>query len=355
MHKIIYISVLISILSLLSVCTPEQTDIIVPKQIKPEGNQKIIITNANNAAFRIFKTKHKISTGNIIISPLNNNSVLSFILSFYDISNQTTNNELNKELKAFNELILNLDKNFIINEQTVLNFNKTFEFQANFTHFLEDNLHYKIKFTNNQTTYKNIPFVKIENNLNAKFTYSSQTNIGEAPFYLSPDKSKFVEMMICVDAFNYYSDDYMKVVEVPIGQGNFSALFFIPETGFSLNRIINTLNPYILKTVQNNYRKLQMAVYIPKLNINNKLESNGENYYVNQINIKTLKLKNISKKESINIKNVVYKTSLKSISKIKHKKESYKSNSLFIDRPFIFIIQEKYTDAIVFIGQIVNP
>lgn len=353
MHKAIYISVLISILSLFSVCAPEQTDIIVPKQMKPEGNQKKMIANANNAAFSIFKTEHKINTGNIIISPLNNNSVLSFILSFYDISNRNTNNELNKELKAFDKLILNLDKNFIINEQTVLNFNKTFEFQAKFTDFLKDNLHYKIKFTDKET--KKAPFVKIENNLNAKFTYSSQTNIGEAPFYLSPDNSKFVEMMICADAFNFYSDDYMKVVEVPIGQGNFSALFFIPESDFSLNRIINALNPYILKTVQNNYRKLQMAVYIPKINVNNKFESTGKNYYINRINIKKLALKDISKKKNINIESVVYKTGLKSISKINGKKETYKSNSLFIDRPFIFIIQEKHTDAIVFIGQIVDP
>jgi serine protease inhibitor len=89
--------------------------------------------------------------------------------------------------------------------------------------------------------------------------------------------------------------------------------------------------------------------------VNNKFESTGKNYYINRINIKKLALKDISKKKNINIESVVYKTGLKSISKINGKKETYKSNSLFIDRPFIFIIQEKHTDAIVFIGQIVDP
>ncbi|MCF6242276.1 MAG: serpin family protein [Bacteroidales bacterium] len=355
MRKTIYISFLLVIISLFSVCAPEQTDVVAPKKIKPEKSLKNLIIQANNEALRQFKTEYKNNRGNIIISPLNINSILPFVFFSADLSNNTAYNELKEELKTFNHLIFNLDNRFNISRQTVLNFNKIVEFEQNFNRFLEKNKDFKLKYIDNQYTYKKETFIEIENHLNGEFTYSNQTDIGEAPFYLSPDKSKFVEMLICEDAFNFYSDDYMKAVEVPIGQGNFSALFIIPETGFSLNRIIKALNPYILKTVENNYRKLKMAVYIPKIDINNTRESKGNTPYIYSLNMKKIKLKNINNKENFYISDILYHTGLKSISKVKYKKKTNKNNSLFIDRPFVFIITEKYTGSIVFIGQIIKP
>ncbi len=355
MRKLINISVLFFILSLLVVCSPEQDNIVVPEKGIVQENQNIIITHTNSNAFSVFKAEHKKHSENMVISPLNANAVSALVLYASNVANNLDKNETSDELINFNKQIFNHDTGLKINSQVDLNFNQSIKFSGSFNEFLKNTGHYSIK--DKDTEFKNFKkaLLNIKNNLEAKFSFSNQTGIGEAPFYLSPDKSKFVKMLICQSAFNYYDDEYMKVVEIPIGHANFSALFIVPETGFSLNRIVQTLNPYILKTISSNYRKLKMAVFIPEISINYYRESIEKSRYTNFKDIRTLALKNISSKENVYINNVIYHTNLKSISKIKNNKKLKISNSLFIDRPFVFIIKEKSSDAIVFIGKVVNP
>ena len=355
MRKLINISVLFFILSLLVVCSPEQDNIVVPEKGIVQENQNIIITHTNSNAFSVFKAEHKKHSENMVISPLNANAVSALVLYASNTTNNLDKNGASNELINFNKRILNYDTGLKINSQVALNFNQTIKFSGSFDEFLKNTDYYRIKENGNEFKNFKKTLLNIKNNLEGKFNFSNQINVGEAPFYLSPDKSKFVKMLICQSVFNYYGDDYMKVVEIPIGQGRFSALFIIPETGFSLNRIVQTLNPYILKTISANYRLLKMAVFIPEINISYYRESIEKNAYTNFKDIRQLSLKNISSKENIFIQNIVYHTNLKSTSIERNNKKQKISNSLFINRPFVFIIKEKSTDAIIFIGQIINP
>lgn len=360
MRKLMNISILYIILSLFVLCSPEHNNIVMPeREINQEKYQKITY-QANTYALRMLKQLSENDSGNLLISPLNANVVYD-LLSFASSGSGKTAKKSNispktqvDERDLFNEWIFNLDEKFEINNETTLGFSKMPDITKGFSAFLSKHKYYKLQGRENSDQSKQF-IIDFKNNLSGSFSFSNQTNISESPFYVNPNNSKFVKMLICRSVFNYYGDDNMKVVEVPIGKGNFSALFIIPETGFSLKRIIQRLNPYLLKKISNNYRKIKTAIFIPEININYDREGAENNSYIYFKDIRTVALKNISTENDVFLNKLVYHNQLRSISKIENSNNLKTSHSLFVDRPFVFIIKEKSTDAIIFIGQIIDP
>jgi len=360
MPKPINILILFALLSLFSVCAPEHSEVAVPQEIKIEKNQKTLITHTNSLVLSTFKKETRNNQSNVLISPIGINTSTAFILfanqeEKKSISPQIPKNELIEEFFNFNELIFNLDKNFNVDNKTILKFNQKPDFSRKFNNFLQEHKYYHTQFSDDKTIQTNRRILNIENNLLAKFSFPSQTDACESPFYLTPGEIKFVQMLKCENSFNYYSNEYLKAIEIPIGQGNFNALFILPESGFSYEHLIKMINPYILNTIENNYRKLPLSVYIPELNIDYFRKGSIKNRYTNFKDSGKLSFQNIEKSGNIRLNNIYFNTKLKTISKINYRKSSTNKNNLFIDRPFILIIKEQYTDAIVFIGQIVNP
>ena len=358
MRKINNILLTLLTISLFSVCAPEQTEVVVPQTIEIKDVQNKVISSSNNMAVHTFKIANfNNSNNNIITSPISINSLKElFIFSNASgkISSQngSTNVDYIREIKNFNNQIVNLDKDFSIKSKTSLIFTGKQEFKPAFADYIRKN---NMLIAKNDSAFKKSQqnLMDIHQSLSINFSFANQTGTSESPFYLTPGESKFVTMHQCDATFNFFSSDYLKVIEVPIGQGNFNAVFIIPETDLQLESVANALSINLLNNFKENYRKLAMTVYIPYLNIHFSYRDEYKRYFPGTG--KNTVFERISKNDNIYLRNLEYSFNLKSRTKINHKKTKSKENRLFIDKPFILVITEKYTNAIILAGKIINP
>ena len=243
-----------------------------------------------------------------------------------------------------------LDKNLIIKHNTRLIFSSLPEMQTNFKAYVKKSGIYIEQ--NGLKKQKNSLNLSVIHELFIKFNLAAKKDVSESPFYLSPGNSKFIEMLQCAGTFNYYSDEVLKAVELPIGFGNFNVLYILPETNEYFKRK-NILSPYLINKIQNNFRKLNLNVYVPKLNSFDK-------YAVNQTNMQAIfkkSLNGIDLKKSVVLNDMVQKIQVQMGSDISKGNQQVINSAanFFIDRPFILLVTEKYTGAIIFIGKIENP
>jgi len=371
MRNLIKITAILLILSLLSFCSREQTEIVMPKPITFEKNQKQLIDADNRLGFDIYRNiLKKEDQRNILLSPLGLNKLLS-LLSYGTKDNYRIKRMLNLpkladgaflgEINTLNKTLFQLDDfcKFTTSDMFVLHdlngINDTF------SKFFRENKGFKLQ--NNSLNYlsSNTLGVKsfdVQNDIYLKCNFKYQTGTTESPFYLNPNESKFVEMLICESDFNYYSDNILKAVEIPIGRGNFNALVIMPETGQTVESLKSKFNSYYLKAINNRFRKLNLSVYMPQLDIDYTC-SFTENMQKTVFNrtLNNLAFEKINDKKLF-LHDFLQSVKLKTISKpgsngmVSSKKPN---SSIFIDRPFLFLITEKYSGSLVFIGQIANP
>jgi serpin B len=343
----------------------------MPKPITFEKNQKQLIDADNRLGFDIYRNiLKKEDQRNILLSPLGLNKLLS-LLSYGTKDNYRIKRMLNLpkladgaflgEINTLNKTLFQLDDfcKFTTSDMFVLHdlngINDTF------SKFFRENK--GVNLQNNSLNYlsSNTLGVKsfdVQNDIYLKCNFKYQTGTTESPFYLNPNESKFVEMLICESDFNYYSDNILKAVEIPIGRGNFNALVIMPETGQTVESLKSKFNSYYLKAINNRFRKLNLSVYMPQLDIDYTC-SFTENMQKTVFNrtLNNLAFEKINDKKLF-LHDFLQSVKLKTISKpgsngmVSSKKPN---SSIFIDRPFLFLITEKYSGSLVFIGQIANP
>jgi len=291
MKNLINIVLVLFLYGLLSVCSREQSDNVIPKPVKIEKSQKLLISANNNLGFNVYKSvfnKDNLNS-NILISPVSLNKPLCTFLY------GTTTNKGSKKVLHISDL-------------------------------------------------------KNEISLNCIFEF--QTGITESPFYLNPGKSKFVEMLICESKYNFYSETGFNALEMPLGRSNFNTLIILPGENQSIETLKNKLSPYFINKLKKRFRKLNLLVFLPQLDIDYTCLLNDS--------IKKQDFRNLSSTKGLYLNELSQSIKLKTISKPANKKVLFDSNdenknSFFIDRPFLIIITEKYSGSILFIGQITNP
>lgn len=379
MKSLINIAAILFISSLLSVCSREQSESVVPKPIKIERNQKLLVSADNKLGFDIYKSVFNTDgqSSNILISPISLNKSLSILLygaeNNHGIKRILHLTSLKKEaifteINKLNNTIFNIDQHSKFKTSSSFLTDDLNNINDKFKKFIQDN-DLKIGHFNPGTTepltenYSGVSLFNIKNEIYLKCNFKFQTGITESPFYLNPDQSKFVEMLICESEFNFYSDDIIKAIEMPLGRGNFNALIILPEVNQSLESIKNKLNQYYINNVNKRFRKLNLSVYLPQLDIdytcslNKSLKEQGLH---NLFKIKGREFKHISNAKELYLHEFSHSVKLKTVSKPVTKKILFENNdenrnSFFIDRPFLLLITEKYSGTIIFIGQIVNP
>ena len=151
----------------------------------------------------------------------------------------------------------------------------------------------------------------------------------EMPFYYSPSNSSFVKMISSKYYFNYYSGNNIQSVIIPLKNSNYNMQVIISNANNSLSNLINKLNCSFLKNINSKMKKNKMQVILPKFQIEHTQKS---------------KIINLKIKNNNNVKYSFFSD---------EDENSYKT--LFINQAFIFIISEKKSNAILFIGKVNRP
>ena len=169
--------------------------------------------------------------------------------------------------------------------------------------------------------------------------------------------------------YGYYSDDNLKLLEMPYGRGNFTMVIILPDENKNLNELITELTPEKWNQWLNqSYEINNIAVKIPKFEFHYKLS------LINILKMLGLEeafsdnadFSGITDDTFLKINRVIHKTYIKTDEKgteaaavtyVGIVTTSIDEDQLeFVaDRPFFFAIREKYTGSIIFTGIVNDP
>lgn len=191
----------------------------------------------------------------------------------------------------------------------------------------------------------------------------------EKPFYLADGSTKNVAMMKIENDFSVYFEPDYSAIDLPYGQGNYSMVVLLPNDDSSLNELINQLDNEEWNTLmQSMGEPSAWNLELPKFKfeyentLNNELIDLGLGVAFSDLADFT----GINKNGGLKISRVKHKTFVEvneegteaaAVTSVVLGVTSVgpNTNTFIIDHPFLFVIKEKYTNAILFIGTVTDP
>ena len=190
------------------------------------------------------------------------------------------------------------------------------------------------------------------------------------PFYLSENNVIQIDMMKQLQEVNVLIDDEVTMLELPYGNETFSAIFIKPSRkDISIDQIIsNKLTSEQLNNWITRLSKKKVEYFIPKFELEYKreLKEDLKALGMNQVFAHKAELNNLfNDLDNLYVSSVLQKTFLKmdeqgaeaaaatSITVGRTSMPSYEE--VKIDQPYLLIMREKTSGAILFMGKITIP
>ena len=410
MKKPASLLLLMFFLSVLISCDKEKDNIIEidpdektnPVENLSDPRIKSIVKSDNTFGFKIFKEIAKGKDENICISPLSISMCLSML---YNGAKAETKKEMEETLELMGLSVMDVNKSYralidslITNDPKVLfeiansiwsskNFDVENEFiRRNEVYFdaevneldfsdptavdiinnwVSDKTHQKI-----ETIVKGLDpstLMALINVIYFKGTWLFEfdpDDTYDGLFILNNGERIDVPKMRQQEDFNFLYNDLFSSVELLYGSGNFSMHILLPKNNYNVDDIIDSLNNESWNQWINEYVKIEnRKIYIPKFKfeyekiINNDLRMLGMDLAFTP----SADFSGINKNIPLLVSVVKHKTF------IEVNEEGTEAAAVTIiltwgsspgysvNKPFIFIIKERKTNAILFMGKVMNP
>jgi len=190
-------------------------------------------------------------------------------------------------------------------------------------------------------------------------------------FILSDGTEKICQMMSQRGLYPHYAFDDFRVLDLPYGDGAFRMTILLPNEGVDLDSLIaqfdpDNLNLSLMDYWLSNFSRDSLDIFIPKFTLE---------YEVNLTDVLTALGMGIAFTPYVADFTKMYPAGGVWIDEVKHKTfvevneegteaaavtstiiTTGSDDSVFrVDRPFVFVIRENYSQTILFIGKIVDP
>ena len=189
------------------------------------------------------------------------------------------------------------------------------------------------------------------------------------PFYLLDGSQKQHPLMMQSDRYSYYETAQFQAVSLPYGSGRMSLYIFLPKSTSSLTAFYQTLTAEQWQTWMSHFTKQQGTVRVPKFQLEYAVDlkpalsalgmglafdasqADFSNLsamatHINQVKHKTFVEVNEAGTEAAAVTAVgVSVTSVM----------SSRPFAMTVDRPFFFAIRDNQTEAVLFMGSLVDP
>ena len=202
-----------------------------------------------------------------------------------------------------------------------------------------------------------------------KFEFD-EADTEEEPFYLNDGTTKDVPMMVQEESFNYLSNDWVQAVEMPYGQGNYNMIVLLPQTGKTLDEVVDALTNETWNSWLGDFQKEdKVVIHLPRFKfeyenlLNEELINMGMGIAFNGFNADFSK---INPDRQLCISRVIHKsfievneegTEAAAVTVVEIIETSYPGETFIsfrVNQPFLFAIKEKYTNTIIFIGRVME-
>ena len=379
-----------------------------PKPIAVTEKSKKVISAGNRFGFEIFQEilNHEDPDKNLMISPLSIEMALSMTYNgaggdtkqaFEDVlhTDELPAADLNQSMYDLREALTTVDPRVTMEIANSIWYRNTFHVEDAFLNinrkyydaevkgldfsnpasiniingWVDDKTHHKIPEIIDDIDPMTIMFLINAVYFNGTWKYRfDKENTRPMEFYVTPDKTIQADMMYQKGDFLFTSNELFSAIELPYGRGNFSMIFLLPKTDKSLEDLAENLTPENWQTWTESFtQRNDFEIYVPKFTFDYKKKLNDA--------LQALGLgvafsghadfTGINPDEDLYISDVRHKTFIKvdeegteaaAVTSVEIRFTSAGPDAAFIlDRPFFFVIKEKYTHAILFIGRVSEP
>ncbi|MCM1076951.1 MAG: hypothetical protein NC411_06290 [Bacteroides sp.] len=378
-------------------------------EIKLSRSQQEYVDNESRFAFDFLKAVNqqeiKESSGNIAISPLSmardlsmlgcgaTDETLESILHILHIDNDGSIDDLNELNRSLLNSILNADNRVTLTVSNSFWYDIEFPVKESYTNLLSecynaisgqvnfreasavDTINSWCKNSTNGLIhdifhrFMDTSFIKFAlidaTYFNGKWVEKFKPTNKPMPFYNYSGKIKNVQTMVNYHYYNVGGDDKVSIVQIPYGNEAFSMYFIVADEGYDINDIISDIDFDKWNELKKSLiiSNKEIKAYIPKFSIvyNPDLEhvfqtmglscNDPKLYNMSDCDIQLL---NIYQKNSIKIDEDGTEAAVVTIegNGITSFGPDYKE--IHIDRPFLFLIEEYSTGAILFAGKVVE-
>lgn len=187
-------------------------------------------------------------------------------------------------------------------------------------------------------------------------------------FYPEKGTRFLVDMMGVTGTFNYYSNKTFKALELLFGNGNYSMVVLLPEGENKTENIINELTPQNWDSWIGSLTEKEVIVNLPKFkfefedSLNNELDAMGmgiaftDNADFTRINpFGNLRISMVKQKSYIDVNEKGTEAAAATVVEMELTSAGPEKTYFNADKPFLFVIMEKRTKSIVFIGRVAKP
>jgi len=379
-----------------------------PKPIEVNAKSKMVIEGSNRFGFELFRQlwESEPKEKNLMISPL---SVELALAMTYNGAGGTTKEafgkvlhvtelptqDLNTSLHDLTKALLEVDPQVTMEIANSIWYRNTFSVEDA---FLETNKKYfdaeirPLDFSNphskeiingwvDEKTHHKIPEIiddidpssvmflinAIYFNGTWKYRFDKEKTT-RRPFHITPETTVEVPTMTQKGDFPYTANDLFSAIELPYGRGNYSMVLLLPLPEKSLDDVVEALTPEKWQQWLDAFDTLNdLTIYLPKFTFRYKKKLNDPliDLGLGVAFSGNADFSGINPDLDLYISEVRHKTFIKvdekgteaaAVTSVEIRYTSAGPGSTFLlDRPFLFVIKEKYTGAILFMGRVADP
>ena len=191
----------------------------------------------------------------------------------------------------------------------------------------------------------------------------------EAPFYLIDGQTSTCQLMQVEGDFNYYADETVQIIDLPYGAGNFSMTVFLPRDAEILDDFIENIDQIKWQSYLSNLDTSGVLLELPKFKLEYKLIMNqvlknlgmgvafvpGQADFSRIVDDIELFISKVLHKTFVQVDEEGTEAAAVTVVEISFTSIKPNGNLMRVDRPFMFVLRERQSGTILFMGKILNP
>ncbi|NOU17773.1 MAG: serpin family protein [Bacteroidales bacterium] len=190
---------------------------------------------------------------------------------------------------------------------------------------------------------------------------------GDAKFYVTPQKSIKCKMIGLKSKFDYFEDDKVQAIELPYSGNNFSMLIILPQQDQNVDVLIKGINQDYLNSIINGLTEQSISISIPKYKLSTGYQLklvlsdmgmpqpfSDDADFSKMSSGNDLKISNVFHKAFIEVNEEGTEATAATAVVIAMKSIGIE-RTFIVNRPYVFLIREKTSGLILFMGRINDP
>lgn len=358
---------------------------------------------SNKFAFKLFKKIQKTEPENAFISPLSVSSALAMTLNgaegetqqsilntidYGDFSAAEVNDaykELTSLLKTTDRKVelglansvwytnnlhvqntfANVIRDFYDGTVQGLDFNNSDASKQIINGWVEQKTHDRIKNLIEEIANDQVMFLVNAIYFKGDWTYKFDKSKTKLSNFTTPSGKITTDLMFSEGStVNFYSDDNLQLVDIPYGNEQFSFTLLMPHQTADVKSLIDNLNPEDFSYWLSQSQKLSARLELPKFKMEWKMDLKQT---LSEMGMNTYGFPNLFEEEvPLAISSVVHQSFVEvneegseaaaaTVVSVVLTSAPPEPTTITLDKSFVFMIREKHTGIILFIGQLIDP